>query len=514
MWCCAGVFFAAILAELSPSGSAQPTARLVVSSLAGSRLSPGANEVQWRHSRDGQSNLTGVAVDPNITYQKIDGFGASLLQSGAIALSALPDRQQDEVMRALFHPKDGAGFSLAKVAIAGCDANEFPYSSYDDIAGDDAMAHFSIAQDLRNNGTVALVKRAQKFGSFQIESPMDFPPDWMLERLSPEQCSRRGQGGSLSCATLPPERFDALARYYLAFIRAYESHGITIDYLSMFNEPGLDCCYTNISGQSISRLLVEHVGPLFRQGGMKTRLAFGEPSSRGAGHDTALAVMANKDAAQYVDILFYHGYDAGYTGDPGDPSKLNSSVSKIADLHRRFPTLRLWMTEVCWAVIAGYPLTAPSLPRLDFADGLWWGQMILKDLSSGASGWIYWNAILDHNGGPYSVSPSHNNPPGNIQQPVVVVNASDHTVHYTGLYYFLAHFSKFVRPGSVRVDAISHEDGVETVAFKDGAQLIVQLVNSRTKNFDIELYWGEWVLPVSLPAVSITTCVWNATTLR
>lgn len=76
----------------------------------------------------------------------------------------------------------------------------------------------------------------------------------------------------------------------------------------------------------------------------------------------------------------------------------------------------MWMTELCYATECGdYPLTAPKLPRYDFEDGHNWGNVIMLDLEAGANGWIYWNMILNQNGGPWSISYTHGNPDNNTQ---------------------------------------------------------------------------------------------------
>jgi hypothetical protein len=108
------------------------------------------------------------------------------------------------------------------------------------------------------------------------------------------------------------------------------------------------------------------------------------------------------------------------------------------------------MDELCYAYEAGYS-KQKQLPIREFADGDRWGDVIFGDLEAGASAWLYWNAILDETGGPWAVSPVHGNPDPNIQHPVVIINKTTHEITYTGTYYYLAHFSKFVRPGAIRV---------------------------------------------------------------
>jgi glucosylceramidase len=149
-------------------------------------------------------------------------------------------------------------------------------------------------------------------------------------------------------------------------------------------------------------------------------------------------------------------------------------------------------------------------PRPDFEDGDFWGQQIFSDLEAGASAWIYWNMILDQNGGPWLVSPIHGDPDGNIQHPVVIVHRDTKQVIYTGCYYYLAHFSKFVRRGAVRIGAEGSAMGVRCLGFKapDGG-LVVQLMNSRDDQTEAGINFNGKSLRLALPPLSITTCLWR-----
>jgi glucosylceramidase len=171
------------------------------------------------------------------------------------------------------------------------------------------------------------------------------------------------------------------------------------------------------------------------------------------------------------------------------------------------------MTEVCYAGGAGTPPGA-SLPLYDFADGAFWGNMIASDIRAGASAWIYWNMILDQHGGPWMVSPVHRDPDPNVQQPVVIVNREHQEVYYTGLYYYLAHFSKFVRPGAVRAQMDGDYPGIQALAFlspepEGGWHWVVEWLNHRSANAQVQVEYGGRSLLLTLPATSITTCIWN-----
>jgi glucosylceramidase len=289
-----------------------------------------------------------------------------------------------------------------------------------------------------------------------------------------------------------PKYYDALAHYYLRYLQDYQKHGVFIDYLSLFNEPDV---YTKIPYKEVTVLLRDHVGPLLASSGLKTRLMLSEAPDRDDAFSNYPILMDDPGARKYVAVMPYHGYDF-------------KEYAKIGQLHRRYPDVPLWMTEVCYAYEAGTPKSF-ALPRYDFADGDFWGQQIFNDLENHASAWIYWNAVLDEKGGPWSVSYIHGNPDPNIQHPVVIINRQTHQVTYTGLYYYLAHFSKFVRPGAVRIQTVGDHPGVRVMSFKtpDG-KIVAELMNSRKQDMDVAIVANGRTLPLKLPAISITTAIW------
>ena len=344
------------------------------------------------------------------------------------------------------------------------------------------MKHFSIARDLGPNGLIAFIKRARTYGRFVLQAPMDYPPDWMLYDLKRHQ-------------DVDPKHFDALARYYLCYLRQYEEHGVFVDYLSLFNEPGV---YTKINYAEILDLLKNHVGPLLQKEAIKTKIQLSEAPTRENAYHNYPTVLDDPAARQYIAALPYHGYDW----------KNPRSYEEIAELHKRYPDLPLWMTEVCHAYEVGDPKTMP-IPRYDFEDGDFWGNVIVSDLNAGAAGWTYWNTILDEKGGPWMVSVVHKDPEPNVQHPVVIVNRKTHKVTYTGLYYYLAHFSKFVRPGEVRIGITGSASGVRCVAFqKPKGGHVAEVINSSNKDVPVQLNSGDRAVTVNLPALSITTLLW------
>ena len=178
--------------------------RRFVSSKAGDRIS---SKPTLRFEQDRDSSIVKFEIDDDVTYQRIDGFGASFLEAGLICLNSLPPGERESVLRALFDPEKGAGFSAMKTVIASTDfMSAGPFYSYDDVPGDVAMSHFSIARDLEPNGLITFIKLARRYGKFVLQAPMDYPPDWMLLDVSKNQ-------------DVNSQYYDALARYYLRYLQ-------------------------------------------------------------------------------------------------------------------------------------------------------------------------------------------------------------------------------------------------------------------------------------------------------
>jgi len=411
----------------------------------------------------------------------MDGFGASFLEAGIMCIHDLPNRKQKALFQSLFDVKKGAGFSVMKTVIASTDfMTAGPFYSYDPTPGDVEMKDFSIARDLGPNGLIPYIKRAKSYGNFVLQAPMDYPPDWMLMDVEKNQ-------------DVNPKYYDALSLYYLRYLQEYQKNGVFIDYLSLFNEPSI---YTKITWPEINLLLRDHVAPLLHKSGTRTQIMASEPPRRIDAATNYPFVLDDPVTVKDIAILPYHAYDF-------------KNADQIAALHAKYPNFHLWMTELCHAN-AGTDHPNDPLPMGDFLDGDFWGNEIFNDLEASASAWIYWNMVLDEYGGPWSVSLVHSNPDPNSQQPVVIVDRKAKKVIYTGVYYYLTHFSKYVRPGAVRIETVGKSSGVRVISFEaPDKSIVVEIMNSNKVDSSTTLEFHGKTLRLQLPAKSITTAIWK-----
>ena len=468
----------ALLFSAGPIAVLAQTARIYVSSQAGDHLTA-KPELKFTDGTRGAGAT--FEINDSVHFQKIDGFGASFMEAGIMTLNTLPAEKQEEVLRALFDVKEGAGFTAMKTPLAGTDFQSAgPWFTYDDAPGDVDLKHFSVERDFAPNGVGTYILRARKYGNFALQAPMDYPPDWMLYDVKKHQ-------------DIPPKYYPVLAKYFVKYLEEYKKRGIVVDYLSIFNEP--EEVYTKIKYPEIRVLLRDFVGPALAQSGLSTKMMISEAPERLVAYKRYPVVLDDPAVRKFVSVVAYHGYDFKH-------------FDKIAELKAKYPDIPFWMDELCYAYEAGYP-KQKKLPIYEFADGDVWGNIIFDDLEAGTSAWLYWNAILDETGGPWAVSPVHGNPDPNIQHPVVIINKTTHVITYTGTYYYLAHFSKFVRPGAVRLQTTGKSAGLRVMSFQSaGGGIVAQILNSGTSDFPVNLMYKGRALRINAPARSIATVMW------
>ncbi len=476
----------AILTVVQSACQKGPDVYVYSSSRDGDRLT---RKSDIRFSTDLKSSLPVIMIDDGTRFQKIDGFGATFNEAGMICLNSLNPETQISVLKMLFNPDTGAGFNIMKSPIAACDfASAGPWYSYNDTPGDTLMKNFNIERDLASDGLITFIKKASEFGRFKIESPMDFAPDWMYISL------KNGE------KHIKPGYYSALARYYAKYIQAYAENGITIDYLNPFNEPE-NSWYSNVTYKAIGEMIRNHIVPQFKADGIGTKIQLCESANRPEAIRKFPDALNDPEVRKYVNTLTVHGYDW-------------NRFASLTELHNKYPDIPIWQTEVCYARVGDKPTNEPpdgpaKLPVYDFSDGEFWGNMIMNDMKNWVSAWIYWNMILDQDGGPWLVSEEHGDPDNNRQHPVVIINRKTKEVTFTGLYYYLSHFSRFVKSGAYRINCTGGSEQLNIAGFLNTDGRITINVINNGNDTENKLLWNNKMVVQKFKSHSITTLTWN-----
>jgi glucosylceramidase len=410
-----------------------------------------------------------IFVDPSKEFQTVLGVGGALTDAAAETFYKLPADKQQDILTAYFDPQKGIGYSLGRTSIHSCD---FSSESYTYVTNDDAtLASFNIGHDLKYR--IPFIKEVLAIAGkdFTLFASPWSPPAWMKDNQD-----------MLHGGKLKPEFYDAWARYYVKFINAYAQVGVPIWGVTVQNEPMAvqpweSCLYT---AEEERDFVKNYLGPTLARGGLKDKKILIWDHNRSIMYGRAEVVLDDPEAARYVWGVAFHWYVGDY-------------FENVKRVHEAFPKTHLLFTEGC---------NAPFSPA---RIGEWqWGEVygisMINDFNNGAEGWTDWNVLLDQKGGPnhvhnYCFAPIH-------------ANTETGALTYMSSYYYLGHFSKFVRPGARRIISSSTDDDLLTTAFlnKDGTIAVIVMNTSDTEQ-PFYLQIGKEAAQTSSPAHSIMTLV-------
>ncbi len=390
-----------------------------------------------------------VFVDPNTTFQTLLGIGGALTDASAETFARLPKDRQAELLKAYYDTRSGIGYSLGRTNINSCDFSSDTYSYVAD--NDTGLKSFNIQHDLKYK--VPLIKDAIAAAGGHLTmfvSPWS-PPAWMKDNKD------MLRGGKL----LPQFR-QPWANYFVKFIRTYEKLGIPVWGLTVQNEPMAkqkweSCIFT---AEEERDFVKQYLGPTLQKAGLSAKKIIAWDHNRDQVFQRANTLLSDPQAARYIWGIGYHWYET-WTGS----DMLFDNLRKVKE---SYPAVNLFFTEGCIERFRFDNLN-------DWGLGEKYGYSIINDLNCGTVAWTDWNILLDETGGPNHV--------GNYCYAPVIADTRDGSLHYTNIYYYIGHISKFVRPGAKRVACSSNRDKLITTSFlnTDGSLAVIVMNRSDEK---------------------------------
>ncbi|MGG6314254.1 glycoside hydrolase family 30 protein [Paenibacillus macerans] len=381
---------------------------------------------QLQPLKSDESEVT-VSVDETVSYQEMDGFGASFTDSAAYLIhQVLEGEQRTALMKKLFDAEDGIGLSVLRNPMGASDYARFMYS-YDDLLEhetDPELFRFSIAHDEAD--VIPLLKEALELNpSLKLFGSPWSAPGWMKT------------SGSMIGGELKKEYYEAYANYFVRYIESYAEHGLSIHAVTPQNEP------LYVPGHYPGMLMTpeiqtdfvkNYLKPAFAKRGLPTKiLAYDHNWDR---PDYPLSVL--KEAAEAVDGVAWHWYG-------GEAS----AQSKVKDA---YPGKEVHFTEGSGG--EWIPAFEPA-----FSNVMRTGIEILRNHSQSL---VLWNMALDEKNGPTVPGFGRSTCRG-----IVTVNQQTRGLEYTLDYYALAHFSKVIRPKAVRISSEAGQVSIRSVAFRN-----------------------------------------------
>ncbi len=415
---------------------------------------------------EAQASAVAIEVDTATAYQSMDGFGYTLTGGSAALIHQMEPQARQSLLQELFSTEgNGIGVSYLRVSIGASDLSDHVFSYCDVPAGqtDPELKNFDLGPDKEH--LIPVLKEIRMiFPELKILGSPWSPPVWM-------KTNNNSVGGSLK-----PEFYPAYAQYFVKYIQAMAAEGIPVDAITVQNEPlhpGNNPSLLMPAAEQAA-FLKSHLGPAFQAAGVGTKIIIYDHNADRIDYPTE--ILSDPQAAQYVDGTAFHLY-GGKIGD-------------LSQLHDAFPDKNLYFTEQ-WVGAPG-----------EFDTNLSWH---VKNLIIGASrNWcktvLEWNLASDPNQDPHTE--------GGCTECLGALTIDGNQVRKNVAWYIIAHASKFVRPGSVRI-ATNIPDGLPNVAFKtpDGKKvLIVQNESDAEKLFVIRA--GAGTLQTKLPGRAVGTYVW------
>jgi len=439
-----------------------------------------------------------IQINPNKKFQVITGIGAAFTESSASILNQLSKANRDKIMNAYFSDT-GANYSLTRTHINSCDFSLSSYS-YDSVANDTQLIYFDLSRD--KNYLIPMIKEAQaisKEGFKIISSPWTAPP-WMKD-------NNKWKGGKLL-----PVYYPTWANYLVKYIDEYKKVGIPIWALTIENEPlgnGGNWESMHYTPQEMASFIKSHLGPTLEKNKLETELLVYD-QNRGEELNVWSSILLTDSILEpYIYGTAVHWYS----------STVDWFPQSLQQTHAYAPQKHIIQTEGCidaeipkwkndawywkkeatdwgwdWATEEDKPNHPKYVPTYRYA------RDIIGCMNNWVEGWVDWNMVLDRKGGPnwaknWCIAP-------------VIADPEKDEVYFTPLYYVMAHFSKYFRPNSIRVESISTSNDILVTAVENSdGSIAVAVLNEQNDPLAFNLKIGSQSQIIEIEGRALQTIV-------
>ena len=426
-----------------------------------------------------------LTINPNQRYQTFDGFGAAITGASSYNLLRMPAERRTKLLKETFSVKDGMGYSYVRVPIGGSDFNA--RSNYDYTCCDTkGIENFSLTSDEVDYIIPVLKEILAINPDLKVMGTPWSCPRWMKVADVHKKTPYDGWVGGY----LNPDYYQDYATYFVKWIQAFEAEGIHITSVTVENEP-LNW------GNSMSLympwdqerdFIKQALGPAFKKAGLDTKIICFDHNynydNKQDQQQYPLKIYADAEASQYIDGAAYHSYG-------GSPTELDV-------IHKAAPDKNLYFTEQSigtWNYQSFGQSLMSEMKNTCIATVMRWCKAV-----------IVWNFMLDDQGGPHGG-------PGACATcyGAVDVSSKDYTTLTKRSHFFvIGHLSKAFKTGSTRIGTSGYlPTNVSAVAAEnpDGSFGLV-LLNEGSNGVNLTIDDGNRHFTLTLPAQSITSCVW------
>ncbi|RYE55549.1 MAG: glucosylceramidase [Sphingobacteriales bacterium] len=376
-----------------------------------------------------------IDVSEDQKYQEIDGFGFALTGGSAQHMIRMSALERKKLIQELFGKQEGSiGISYLRLSIGASDLNDHTFS-YDDVPigqTDVELKNFSLKEDEKDVIPVMKEILAVNPNIKILGSPWSAPV-WM-------KTNQNIQGGMLK-----DEYYPVYANYFVKYVQQMKQHGIIIDAITIQNEPFNDG--NTPSNQFLAkqelRFIKDHLGPAFQSAGIKTKIILYDHNCDAP--EYPMSILEDREARKYIDGSGFHLY-AG-------------KITALSKVHNAFPQNHIYFTEMMATDRRGFNIANP-VERIVIGATRNWSRNV-----------ILWNLAADPNNDPHTDN-------GGCSMCQGAITIDGNKVERNLAYYTIAHASKFVPPGSVRIES-NETDKLASVAFKTTQNKVVLIIANK-----------------------------------
>jgi len=371
-----------------------------------------------------------ILIQPQIRFQRMDGFGVSGSNGCAKEIHNLPSAERLRLLDLLFSPKE-AGLNILRNEI-GWTGQRIPITARLRLTG----LTFSFGGDERENAQFSLLRQARKRQDVLLSSCLWTPP--------PAWKTNQALDGS---GSLLAQHYGDLAEYLVGYVEYYEKlRGQPVHVVSLQNRPDdgdlpVGCRY----GANQLRDLVKMVGERLREKRIRTRLMVPEADWR----ETLRFLKTMMDDREVRPLLSHVGVQSSVEPNPGA-----DAVDQLVRQHN----FNLWQTQ----------FTSSPGNSDEMGDALELAQTLIADLLRGCRAWLYGSILAT------------DAQPGRLG----LLEGTSTGFRVPKRFRALVQFSRFIPRGAARVFATGGNTPVAAFQNPTERQLVVVLVNAREEAVD------------------------------
>ncbi|RJE22853.1 O-Glycosyl hydrolase family 30 [Aspergillus sclerotialis] len=380
-----------------------------------------------------------LSVDATQRFQTVDGFGFSEAFQRANQIIDLPEASRKRTLDLLFSDTEGAGFTILRNGIGSSpNSNNDWMNSIEPVNPGSPSAPPKYHWDGKDSGQVWMSKQAKKYGVKTFYADAWSAPGYM-------KTNNDDSNGGYLCGIRRThcssgDWKQAFANYLVKYLHLYEQSGIPITHVGFLNEPDLNITYASMQSDGAQAAdFLKVLVPTLRKAGLGTNVVCCDATGWLQQGDI-LYELQEAGGEDLVNVVSSHGYQS----QPSLPFNTDRPV---------------WQTE--WANLDD-PWTAAWDHLGKTGEGIVWANYVQQTfVQSNVSAFIYWIGAE------------------NSTDNSMLIRLNGDSVEPSGRLWAMAQFSRFVKPGAVRIAASSTKEVLHMSAFEntDGT-IAIQVINN------------------------------------